>query len=166
MTVIEAPALLDPARAREAKLAKAAEMATHIQHLCDLYDIEMHHRAQGGYAIRRARIIKVPPIKGATSYFTALHEIGHVVQPGASGGTYCRLTEEGLAWQWAIANTIFVFTPGMKAKVDKWLNNYLLRARRRKGMLTPPEGDIYWVIRQWARGEVTTATALKARPKR
>ena len=83
----------------------------HVHDLARQHDVEVHwvetwEQAEGFHAIRAVRL---PFIESGSDYLIALHELGHVIAPGAGeleergAEPFARLAAEGLAWAWAAA---------------------------------------------------------------
>jgi hypothetical protein len=144
---------------------KAKRLATHVQELCAEHEITYEEVWNNGWAKRSRRLIRCPPVRGIVSYFLTLHEIGHIVAPGAGGGIEnCRLTEEGLAWQWALANCAAMPTKPVCQKILKGLESYERRTKRRPNMIVPPAADVFWAVWHWAEcgGPLSDVLAAKA----
>jgi hypothetical protein len=84
----------------------------------------------------------VRPVRGRSTYYTALHEIGHIVGVNARR----RLEQEVLAWQWALKHAIVPPTPGVWAMIARRLENYAGRARRWRSMKLPPADRDCWIL--------------------
>lgn len=82
----------------------------HVHELARQHDVSLHwcdtwSQAETFAALREVRI---PWIEGGDDYLIALHELGHVVAPGAQQleasarhDVFTNLALEGLAWAWA-----------------------------------------------------------------
>lgn len=102
----------------------------HIGALCAEGRVEWRPRKSGGgRASRRGRWIHVPPIRSQRGYFTALHELGHVLGPQPR----TRLAKEAAAWQWALAHAIEEPTEGTLRMIARCLDSYQAWAERRGG---------------------------------
>jgi hypothetical protein len=94
-------------------------MQRHVTDLVAKHDIYFEtrwiRRAADAYAIREADgaadEIHTPPIRSATTYATALHEIGHIL--GRYQTSRNSITRERWAWQWARDNAL-VWTKAME----------------------------------------------------
>lgn len=82
----------------------------YIRHIIDL--CARHHiqwkivdRGYADEADRDDRIIRTRPVKGEITYFTALHEIAHVVAKGCEDYQPTMVCESN-AWTWAIKKAI------------------------------------------------------------
>jgi hypothetical protein len=84
-----------------------------------------------GRAWGRSRQIRIAPVRGPVSYAVALHELGHVIAPCASGRRYPRLQKELRAWLWAREHAI-EWTDRMDKEMQRSIGIYLDRARRRR----------------------------------
>jgi hypothetical protein len=117
----------------------------HITELADANSVEIVWKENyPGRASKKPRRIKIPPIKTATTYALALHELGHIV--GRQVG--CRIDREVQAWQWAKENALEWRKP-MKKKAARCLQSYLDWAERRNGVIKPtPDHPIHkWITR-------------------
>lgn len=85
-------------------------------------------------AWRRPRKVRLEPIRGASSYAVALHEIGHVVGPQSGR----RLDKEAQAWRWAQENSI-EWTDGMARLAARCIQTYLVWCERKRGAWVPPK---------------------------
>lgn len=91
-------------------------------------------RRSGGRSWRRTRRVRIQPVRGASSYAIALHEIGHVV--GRQSGR--RLDKEAQAWRWAEENAV-EWTDGMRLVAARCIATYLQWCERRRGVWVPPK---------------------------
>lgn len=98
-------------------------------------------------AQRRERRVWLRPVRGRSTYYTALHEIGHVVGVNARR----RLEQEVLAWQWALDHAIVPPTPGVWAHIARCLEGYVERAERWASMKLPPADHDFWLLLERAR---------------
>ncbi len=89
---------------------------------------------------KTVRRIIVRPIRGRSSYFTALHELGHHLAPRPRR----RLEQEVVAWRWALDNAIVEPTRGVWQKIARCLDSYVARAKRWRSMKLPPEDHDFW----------------------
>lgn len=98
---------------------------------------------------RRARI-RVPEIRGQVTYFTALHELGHLLSPG--NRSLRQLEAEADAWRWALATALVRPTPATARRIRTKLLTYYRRARIRRAQgrrvvaSIPGEDGLYWRI--------------------
>jgi hypothetical protein len=97
-----------------------------------------------GRAFQRTREVHLPPVRSATTYALALHEIGHIVAK-TSGR---RLDQEAQAWQWAEQNSI-EWTEPMIKKAARCMKSYLRWCERRKGAWIPPQDHPARRIAEW-----------------
>lgn len=121
-------------------MSLAARLEAHVAELCAIHQVTRDTKASssGGIAYPRERRIRVPRVRGRSSYYVALHEVGHVVSPGQR---VTRLEQEVDAWRWALANALVRPTPGVWAMIASSLGHYRLRGERRVwGTKLPPEG--------------------------
>jgi hypothetical protein len=110
------------------KIPSAGELHQHVIGLWGGEDeIEWCARAGQAFALRGAGIIRIAPIKGAISYATALHEIGHI--HGRHQDSRSVMVRERWAWKWARANAL-IWTPAMERSVRKDLAWYAPRAAK------------------------------------
>lgn len=98
-------------------------------------------------AYRASRHMVIRPIRGRTTYFVALHEIGHICGKNPRR----RLEQEVTAWRWALDNAIVDPTPGVWKHIARALETYVTRAERRKDMLLPSEDHDFWRLLEGAR---------------
>lgn len=113
------------------------EMRDHIDQVCQRDDIRIGSHSRGGSASKRARFIRIRPVKSAITYAIALHEIGHVLGPWQSQP---RLYKEAGAWKWALDNAI-CWTPPMQKTMIRSLNSYLRWQKRRHRHVRLPEPE-------------------------
>jgi hypothetical protein len=110
----------------------AERLEAHVHELAAAHGVEVVYQGRGiGY--RRSRRVTVPPIRGRTTYLTALHELGHVLGPNPR----LRLEQEVAAWEWALDCAIVSPTRANYLSVLRSLESYRQRAQRRRGMVTP-----------------------------
>ena len=132
-------------------------LQAHVDELVQHHGIAVVEKAGASPRAGRMRVdgarvgrIVIRPIRGRNTYFTALHEIGHLVAVGglASG---LRLEQEVIAWRWALDNAIEQPTPGVWKKIARCLGHYVDRAERWANMKLPaPEHD-FWALLAEAR---------------
>jgi hypothetical protein len=97
-------------------LATAASASRrHLHDLASQHDVALHwvdtwDQAETFAVIREVRI---PWVEDGSDYLIALHELGHVIAPGAQAfeatgrsDVFTNLALEGLAWAWAVAVAI------------------------------------------------------------
>ncbi len=116
----------------------ADRLAAHIVELAYEHDIRIIHRGNG-IAYRRRRLITIPPVRGRTSYFVALHELGHIIiQPEPKR----RLDQEVAAWRWALEHALEPPTPAVARGIVRSLRSYRRRAELGiHGTVLPPGFD-------------------------
>lgn len=96
---------------------------------------------------RRARI-RVPGIRGQVTYFTALHELGHLLSPG--NRSLRQLDAEADAWRFALSVALVAPSPATARRIRAKLLTYHHRAlvRRAQGRrvvaVLPPADGLYW----------------------
>jgi hypothetical protein len=94
--------------------------------------------------------IRVPEIRGQVTYFTALHELGHLLSPG--NRSLRQLDAEGDAWCWAFEHSLVRPTPATARRLRTKLMTYHRRAvirqalGRRVTARIPPADGLYWRI--------------------
>ena len=111
-------------------MVSVAAMQRHAAELCQQHEIDWHAsqpRCERSYALIDCREIHTAPIRGAVSYGTALHEIGHIV--GRYTDSRHVMTRETWAWRWARRNAL-IWTPAMQRSMDMSLAWYRPRAGR------------------------------------
>lgn len=134
-------------------IAHTQDFSSHIEALCREHGIQILVRnGSGGRAHSDGRKISIPLVKSEVTYWLALHEIGHLVEPGAIASRKLRLTEEGLAWKWALNNSLIPCSDVGRRKIYSCISSYLRRTQRSAYMKAPPEGDIFWTIYEWCVG--------------
>lgn len=126
---------------------KAKEMEQHILEICQRQGIEVTYYAGSGRATPHRRRIKIKEVKGINTYYTALHEIGHILARGRSGR---KLEAEAICWQWAITHAIYPPTEAVDKMIARCLRSYLSAGRRRyglrQGMVEPPWDHVFWKL--------------------
>lgn len=110
-------------------------LAEHVAVLAAENDVEIVHRGRG-IAYRKKRLVTIPEVRGRSTYYTALHELGHVVGPNPRR----RLDQEMAAWRWAIDHAIVAPTPGVVRTIVGCLQSYRARAERAAFGTVLPEG--------------------------
>jgi hypothetical protein len=124
-----------------------SQMADHVRDLADEHHIAVEHYRGSGAAYRRARLVRIAPVKGISSYFTALHELGHIVGPGRSAR---KLEREANAWEWAIIVAQRPPTDAVSFMIARSLRSYLHAGRRshglRQNMVEPDSGHVFWAL--------------------
>jgi len=95
-----------------------------------------------GRAFGRNRSIRIAPIKGPVSYAVALHELGHLIAPDATGRKHSRLLKELRAWKWAKDNAR-EWSDRMDTAMQDALRSYLHRAERHHWPIPP---EIYQLV--------------------
>lgn len=101
-----------------------------------------------------ARWIRIPPIRTPITYYTALHELGHLL---GEPGRY-RLDEEARAWEWALANAAEPPSPGVRKMIRRNLRSYLRwalhRQHRLRGRPIVPEPEhIFWRLAGYSKAD-------------
>jgi hypothetical protein len=144
-------------RALPSTRALLPELRAHVEQLA----------AAGGVAVelaggRRPRAVRgsqsrglsprivIPEIRGQVSYFTALHELGHLLSPG--NRSLRQLEAEADAWRFALAHAQIEPTAATAARLHASLLSYLRRAERRRALghrnpaLVPGAGSPFWAV--------------------
>ncbi len=125
----------------------AAQMSSHVVELARDHGIAVELYKGTGRAWPGARRISIREIRGPSSYFTALHELGHLVGAGRSAP---KLEAEANAWAWALELARRPPTPGVRRMIARSLRSYLEGGRRgyglRQGMTEPKAGHIFWSL--------------------
>jgi len=116
-------------RRRRVRLAKITldDMWQHAERLCAEHDIVWQLTRRKACALREFQEIMAPPIRGAVSYATVLHEIGHIL--GRHQQSRHVMILESWAWRWARENAL-VWTPSMERCARKSLEWYAPRAAK------------------------------------
>lgn len=119
-------------------------LAAHVDTIAAVNGIDVRPKSRGGRAWRRERAIAIPPIRSERGYFTALHELGHVLGPQSRH----RLDKEGEAWEWALDNAEVEPSPATARMMYACLTGYLAWAvgkQMRGGNVRVPEPDApFW----------------------
>jgi hypothetical protein len=130
---------------RSAKLTNAQAMAAHVAALAEHHGVEIQHYTGGGVAYPSERRVSIRPVKGPSTYFVALHELGHIVGRGRSAR---KLEAEANAWAWALDVAIRPPTRAVRRQIASCLQRYLYAGRRnwglRQNMVEPPEDHVFW----------------------
>lgn len=103
---------------------------THVAYLAAQHHIIVDKRTHGVAAMAHIdrRVIEINQLAGPVEYYTALHELGHIVLDhgrNAPKGSTKMLLQEGEAWEWAIDNAKITPTPAVKAWMSDCLNTYI-----------------------------------------
>jgi hypothetical protein len=121
------------------------KMRQHVEELAAAEGVWVVFYSGGGRAFKRGQEIRIREIRGPSTYFTALHELGHLVGPGRSAR---KLEAEANAWVYALAVAIRPPTPGVRTMIARCLQSYLDAGRRRNsvrsGMIEPPAEHPFW----------------------
>jgi hypothetical protein len=148
--------MIDPTKAREAKASRARELAMHVVACANFHGIDVEEHTGGGRAVPSQRAIRIRPVTGMTSYYVALHEIGHLIGRGRAAP---KLEREANAWQWALDNAKFPPTPGVRRGIERRLRSYLRRHARmalRRRVRWPEPSHVFWTLANatptWSKG--------------
>lgn len=87
------------------------------------------------------RVITIHPISGPVPYFTALHEIGHIVLNHQQKTDYELLDSEYEAWAWAIEHAKIKPTASVYAHISRCLLSYLASRNARL-----PDSHRFWKL--------------------
>ena len=98
----------------------------------------------------RVKRIIIRPIRGRSTYFTALHELGHHLAPRPPR----RLEQEVVAWRWALDNATIEPTRGVWKLIARCLESYIARAERWASMKLPASDHDFWRLLEQARLEL------------
>ncbi len=94
--------------------------------------------------------IRVPEIRGQVTYFTALHELGHLLSPG--NRALRQLEAEGDAWRFAFEHALVRPTPATARRLRAKLLTYQRRAMLRRALgrrvvaSIPAADGLYWRV--------------------
>jgi len=125
----------DAVRGNENPEGGNVDYAEHIDALLVQYGITADWRERTeARSWRKTRRVRIKPVRGASTYAIALHEIGHVVGP--QGGR--RLEKEAQAWRWAEENAV-EWTDGMARLAARCIETYLRWCQRKRGAWVPPK---------------------------
>jgi hypothetical protein len=111
---------------RRRQRENVAPLRAHIEELCEEHEIHRSVNRLGAYARQTAyrRVIGVPQVYDRKDYFTALHEIGHIVLfHHARDRTNIR-QEERDAWDWALENARVKPTQAVRGMITRCLRSY------------------------------------------
>lgn len=102
----------------------------HFDALCAEHAITYEETGTRSGADLGQRVVGAPRPTGIARYFTALHEIGHVVT--AWDGCRDQVVEMELAaWRWALANAITEPSRGVRRDIYARLINYAIAEGRK-----------------------------------
>jgi hypothetical protein len=129
-----------------------AQRREHVAELLDTHRITAVYLGQGetgGRADLKHRGVLIPQTTKVRSYFTALHEIGHIALGFDSSKALA--PQEAATWKWAIAEAIEEPTSGLQRMIFQRIWHYLLVDVRRPGdrsnsELFPPTDDVFWAF--------------------
>lgn len=129
------------------------ELERHVSTLCTIHGITIEARvSSGGRAYKKSRKIHIRPVKSLITYFTALHEIGHIVDPLGSGRGL-RLEQEYHAWDWAIQNALVDPNAAVQKLIHRCLTSYLRKVEYSKKMKKPTADHPLWdMLREMKEG--------------
>jgi hypothetical protein len=133
------------------------QLRHHVASLAHAHGIEVEvaavrrARAYRGQPSRgRAPRIRIPEIRSQITYFTALHELGHLVSPG--NRSLRQLEAEADAWRFALDHALVRPSPATAARLHAYLLSYLRRAEQRRALghrtaaSIPAAGSPYWAM--------------------
>jgi hypothetical protein len=133
----------------------AVDMAAHIEALAAEHDVGITIVTAEGFiafARPRPRRIWIPPVVDLVAYYTALHELGHVVGKGRSKP---KLEAEANAWVYAIRTARWPLTDEVRNSIRDALRSYgggvpILKSGRpgQKWRPEPPVGHAFWSLRE------------------
>lgn len=125
-------------------------LAEHVAELAEKHKIIVKRRKDrsNSLAYFQLREIHIPPIRGEKSYFTALHEIGHLV----TKANYRKgvLHDEARAWQWALEAALIKPRSPTLRYIDFCLSSYLVTRQLDE---LPKPNDIFWTTLTFVREE-------------
>lgn len=126
-----------------------ARMQAHVDEIVAYHAIIVIEKAGASARADRVRVagqkvqrIIIRPIRGRSSYYTALHELGHHLAKRPAR----RLDQEVVAWRWALENAIVPPTPGVWKLIARCLDSYVKRAERWASMKLPDDDHDFWVL--------------------
>jgi hypothetical protein len=131
-------------RRRLTGMTTVAAMRAYVDRLCRDNEIDWHLTTRTAYAAGELREIHAPAIRGAVSYATVLHEIGHCL--GRHQMSRRVLIREGWAWRWARSNA-FLWTAPMERSARAamaWYERHAARIGRRPRFPTIAEQMAVW----------------------
>lgn len=134
------------------------DLAEHVKLLCAAHGIRSRRTPDiyNAYAVRR-RIV-VAPIRTRVSYFVALHEIGHLVEPKA-GWSATDIRAEAWAWQWALRHALVRPTVRVWRAISWRLRSYVAN---RENEEMPPWRHVFWRIYRIAHARSTRVAFIRA----
>ena len=134
----------------EAKMFYGSWMLGHAVRVAKKAGVDIRQSdGYSGHAYADDGYVTVPTITGLTSYFIALHEIGHMAAKGHSSAK--RLEQESIAWRWALNVAGYAPTRSVKLKIAQALRSYDEWAKQKQGYRTHPphtpgEGSDFWQL--------------------
>lgn len=121
----------------------AGTLQEHVDQLLAAHGVAVEYKpGASARAYRRSRRIVLRPIKGRSTYFTAMHELGHILGPNPPR----RLEQEVAAWRWALDNATVEPSPGVWKMIHRCLSNYVKRAERWDSMKLPDHDHDFWTL--------------------
>jgi Zn-dependent peptidase ImmA (M78 family) len=130
---------------------RVANMKNHVMQLCldNDIDLEISNYVSGirfnGIADFEYRSITIPEVIGERTYFTAMHELGHFLEPDGDPTKTNTLRAEVAAWDWSIENSIINPTKKVKLMISRSLQAYHVMASADKRYKIPDKSDRYWI---------------------
>lgn len=123
----------------------AGDMAAHIAELVAEHGVLVvepdDEGVEGAFAQRRLKRIGIPPVTDMSTYFAALHELGHCV---GRGRWKPQLEREANAWVWALKTALCPATSGVMEEIRDCLQGYYFYGNIR--MAFPPPGHAFWEL--------------------
>lgn len=104
-----------------------SRLQEHIERLCDAHSIEWNQGCpiDSARALLDEKTIECPPIHGRLQYFTALHEIAHLVLgPSYENDGFDVVTHEAECWQWALKIALVGPNQMVAADIRRGLHSY------------------------------------------
>ena len=134
---------------------------THIAQLCGEHAIiaDKQLKRVDVFALPHKRVIAISDLGDPVAYFSALHEVGHVVLGHVrlkdDNGTPKVIDQETEAWEWALAHAKFKPTRDVCKAISNFIGSYLAAQE------TTPRPD----HPVWALKNVVEPTMMVAGPK-
>lgn len=104
-------------------------MLEHVRLLAKQHEVTTVFRPGSSFGSHTYKTIWTPKPNGYTTYFTALHELGHAILDPHEAA----LLDEAQAWHWALDHALFPLTPGARNSIKRFFTSYVDRAWKIEG---------------------------------